>query len=58
MTCVNCGHGSLVKSNFKCLPDGKAYCIQNDKCVKEYEFQTYERLCGNKGARQKGDKPE
>lgn len=51
MNCVNCGHGSLVKSNFKRLPDGKTYCIL--KCS-----EVYESVIRNSGARQKGDKPE
>lgn len=25
-TCANCGHGSLVRSNFKFTTDRKAYC--------------------------------
>lgn len=52
-TCVNCNHGSLVRSNFKLTSDGKAYCIKNERCVEKYNRITY-----NSGARQKGEKVE
>lgn len=25
-TCVNCGNGSLVRSNFRLTPDGRPWC--------------------------------
>lgn len=49
MNCVNCGYGSLVRSNFKLTSNGKAYCIV--KCS-----EVYEQIKWNHGARQKGDK--
>lgn len=49
--CVNCGHGSLVRTNFKLTNDGKAYCIR--KCQEVYEASKW-----NDGARQKGEKVE
>jgi len=49
--CVNCGHSSALKSNFKLTNDGKAYCIK--KCVELYETSNW-----NDGARQKGGKVE
>lgn len=49
--CVNCGHGSLVRSNFKLLPNGKAFCII--KCSEAFEKHIYNE---NANARIKGDK--
>lgn len=51
MNCVNCNHGSLVRSNFRLTPDGKPYCIKNEKCVERYNEVNH-----NPNARQKGDK--
>lgn len=53
MKCINCGNASFLRSNFKCLPNGRAYCIKNEKCVINYNFaiESY-----NNGARRKGDK--
>lgn len=45
--CVNCGHSSALKSNFKLTNDGKAYCIK--KCIEVYNERNW-----NNGARQKG----
>lgn len=53
MTCVNCGHGSLVKSNFKLTPSGKAYCVL--KCTDAYNEVISHN---NANARQKGEKVE
>lgn len=30
--CVNCGTGSLVRSNFKLTPDHRPYCRDEDGC--------------------------
>lgn len=51
--CVNCGHASFLKSNFKCLPDGRAYCIKNEDCVIAYNVLMEDH---NPNARLKGDK--
>jgi hypothetical protein len=49
--CVNCGHCSFVKSNFKLTSSGKAFCVK--KCLEVYK--DYDR---NLNARREGDKPE
>ena len=51
MTCVNCGHSSLVRSNFKLTYTKQPYCIK--KCSDAYAAWN-----PNAGARQKGEKVE
>lgn len=53
MKCHNCGHVSFVKSNFKCLSNGKAYCVR--KCSEIYKTQ---QSWFNDKAREVGDKVE
>lgn len=48
--CVNCGHGSLVRTNFKLTSQGVAYCTR-EKCS-----DIYNQIQRNNGARQKGEK--
>lgn len=30
--CVKCGHGSMVRSNFKFTPNGNPYCKAEEAC--------------------------
>lgn len=39
--CVKCGHGSIVRSNFKGLPNGTFYCnsVKRPACLAEWQAE-------------------